>query len=200
MHKWDGDFEKIWGFRVAVVADQLRRCQAEQRSQIGRTYPVESTSKRETPPSFTVADSSPSPSSTNSPHEPEGQQYYAPNDPHGVVIADSSNDPHNFHGHNGGYGSELGIGGMHVLDPAVSRRDAQSLPSLKASGLLDSWKPPTDAFAHSVTISPRVPRQDEHGRAGVHPTQISSSSGAPHQVVRPGAALPVGLNWLNNEA
>lgn len=118
-----------------------------------------------------------------------------------MIIADGSADTHHLQGHNGGgYVSEVGIGGMHELDPAVSRRDGQSLPSLKASGLLDSWKPPTDAFAHSVTISPRVPRQEEHARAGIHPSQISSSSNAQqHQAARPGATLPVGLNWLNNE-
>lgn len=163
---------------------------------------MESTSKRETPPTFAVADSSPSPSSTNSPHEPETQQYYVAHDFRGVIIADGSNDPNQFNGtHVGvsGYGGEVGIGSLQELDPAGSRRDAQSLPSLKASGLLDSWKPPTEAFAHSVMISPRVPRQDDHARAGIHPSQMSSSSTASHPAVRPGATLPVGLNWLNNE-
>ena len=32
-------------------------------------------------------------------------------------------------------------------------RPQQSLPSLKASGLLDSWKPPTEAFAQAMSIS-----------------------------------------------
>ncbi|KAH9945716.1 hypothetical protein B0H21DRAFT_743677 [Amylocystis lapponica] len=60
---------------------------------------------------------------------------------------------------------------------------SRTLPSLKASGLLDSWKPPSDAFASALSISAQ-PREDEQ-RAGAPPTP------------RGAASAPVGLNWLN---
>ncbi|KAI0821580.1 hypothetical protein BC629DRAFT_467615 [Irpex lacteus] len=54
---WDDEFEKLWGFRVTLVADQWRKTQSEQRSQIGRTYHVDSVSERDAPPAFAVANS-----------------------------------------------------------------------------------------------------------------------------------------------
>ena len=94
-----------------------------------------------------------------------------------VVRGIPSSVTHGRSGSGGGF-SELmvpnGGGGGARLRPQ------QSLPSLKASGLLDSWKPPTEAFAQAMSIS----RDTGHG----HSQSLS----------KPNGAVPIGLGWLNS--
>ena len=79
--------------------------------------------------------------------------------------------------------------------------EPQSLPSLKASGLLDSWKPPAEAFANALSLQGAVP-----GQVGVPPPPPTQTQGqvrrtSPGQgqgvpVAASPAAAPVGLTWL----
>ncbi|TCD60647.1 hypothetical protein EIP91_009734 [Steccherinum ochraceum] len=234
LHKWDDDFERIWGFRVAVVADQWRKCQEEQRSQIGRTYPVDSVvSTRESPPAFAVADSSSSSgsgSAGSSPHElvepplmQQQQQQHHPVD-RNIVVVDLS-APQDM-------GMGMGMGRQHayvssqahlhahdvVVEPpagAAGKKDSMSLPSLKASGLLDSWNP--SAKPHLVSQQqqqqqqlPPQPRQQQqqphphipaHAPPHPHTGHYHSHPGVamPSAGIRSGQGMPVGLTWLNNE-
>ena len=68
-----------------------------------------------------------------------------------------------------GYAGGGGAGGA-----AARLRPQQSLPSLKASGLLDSWKPPTEAFAQAMSIS-RESGGHAHGHGHVHAHSQSQS-------------------------
>ncbi|CAL1714711.1 unnamed protein product [Somion occarium] len=222
--KWDDDFEKIWGFRVCVVADQWRKAQAKQREQLGRTYPVESASHQsDSPPACAVADSSSSPStSTNSsPREPDAQYPFATNDPRAVVVAAPDE-----HIQVRGYSNES----LPVLERDL--RGTTSLPSLRTMGLDKSWNPPTDAMQHiSVAhdgIRPPYPSHAPHTSHAPYPSypshhvqhtvpshnqiqrqddgRVPWSQQPPLQPtiatqtgVRPTGGMPRGLSWLDSE-
>ncbi|KAI0792118.1 hypothetical protein C8Q75DRAFT_714655 [Abortiporus biennis] len=223
LHKWDDDFEKVWGFRVAVVADQWRKCQAEQRSHIGRSYPVESISKSDSPPEFQAMDPSPSPPSNFNNHSTSPLE--RTNSLASASSSSASSSSRHFQHsqqtqmHISPTHQHIGMGGGAVVgyevDPNMGRRDSQSLPSLKASGLLEAaWKPPTEAFSHSLSISPRNTRhqvQDDLRASNMQQIPNGSISGLgggmsmgmgmPSSVRGGGtSSMPVGLNWLNNES
>ncbi|THH27475.1 hypothetical protein EUX98_g6726 [Antrodiella citrinella] len=204
LHKWDDEFERLWGFRVAVVADQWRKCQEEQRSQIGRTYPVDGVvSTRESPPAFTVAESSSS-SAGSSPHELEPQQH--PGDRgRGIVVMDLAAHPER----HGSYvvqhpPSHVDLG----LVDAVGGPGKKSLPSLKASGLLDSWTHNATAKQNTRAPPPQQQQQQTHQQVQQQLQQQqhiigSHTAGPPHgapPLVRSGQSMPVGLKWLNSES
>ncbi|KAH8093813.1 hypothetical protein BXZ70DRAFT_384818 [Cristinia sonorae] len=208
LHKWDDEFERLWGFRVAAVADQWRKCQEEQRSQIGRTYPVETlATKRESPPAFAVTGSSPS-SAGSSPHELEPQHHAVDR---AIVVVDVSNPgTESGPGRHGYIQHPHGSGSPHDTETppssANSTKDSRSLPSLKASGLLDSWNPSSKPH-HQQQSRPSPPHQ--HQQRAMKPPQTAHPHShplvahPPHTVPsqgRSGQSMPVGLNWLNSES
>ncbi|GBE86576.1 hypothetical protein SCP_0904550 [Sparassis crispa] len=141
LHVWDREFEKVWSFRVMVVADQWRQAQALERAKGEQAAAAEAASDTAAP--------------ERSARELDLQvQYQADLAEHARVRREAA--------------------------------QAQNLPSLKASGLLDSWKPPSEAFANALSITTQA-REDGERR-----TSMSSQAarGPP----------PAGLNWLNNEA
>lgn len=208
---WDRDFEKVWGFKVAVVAQQWRECQKQHREQA-------------------VAKSA-----SNSPqHEMKLPQAVVPTvnattaavstSPTTVTAAPNSIPGAQFQYHtaqNGGRRDEPGGQSQylqksesdrlaHTYAQAVrnQQRDASlNLPSLKASGLLDSWKPPSEAFATSLSISaPVQPNRDEERRAPPPAPFHLQSNGHPASLARTNVppsnnvAMPVGLTWLQRES
>ena len=88
MQEWDDEFWKMWGFRVAIVADQWRRTQSEQQTQIGRTYPVEGVSQSHGSPAFQSASQSSSPTSQHgaSVRSPPSSVRSSPRDRHGSIV------------------------------------------------------------------------------------------------------------------
>ena len=178
---WDRQFEGLWGYRVAVVAHHWRETQKKQRIQIGRTYPVEGVPQREAPPAFVVSESESSPSSqAASLRSQPSSARSSPREQHSGVE----------HGHNG---SNAGAGvGQRQQRPTAGSAKArnlqaqQSLPSLKASGLLDSWKPPAESFAHAVSVQRENGAGNNNGHAHTHSLGRNASG-----------AVPVGLKWLN---
>lgn len=78
----------------------------------------------------------------------------------------------------------------------------QSLPSLKASGLLDSWNNPrTTEQKPSPGLQQRSPRRSPPISVGA-PTSTSSAGGAEPDIGRSvqSSGMPVGLPWLANES
>lgn len=180
MKEWDDAFEGLWGFRVTLVAEQWRKTQSEQQSQIGRTYPVDSVSQSDSSPAFAVASSD-----SSSPSSPRSSQHSPRSQPSSSQPSSTRSSPRDRHAHPrssppASYpsASDLSPSRRHSQhSPPQSMRvhrpvqPQQSLPSLKASGLLDSWKPPTEAFVQSG----QMPRQEglihsphDLGRAGLN--------------------------------
>ncbi|KAI0072684.1 hypothetical protein K474DRAFT_1775273 [Panus rudis PR-1116 ss-1] len=217
LQKWDDDFEKIWGFRVVVVANQWREIQARQRSQIGRSYPVDSISKRDSPPAFAVAsDASSASSSTNSsPREPDAQYTFAQAESRSVVVADNTSNMQQTHGQ----GQQITRGysptsqGVLEKDLAAARammgdgHHPTSLPSLRTMGIMPhdamnkSWNPPTEALQTvSLGANEGLSRPIVDGRTQTSWQPQGPPGQPPSQVgARPLGNAPVGLHWLNNE-
>lgn len=229
VREWDDSFEKLWGFRVAVVAAQWRKTQNEQRSQIGRTYPVDTAaSQRESPPAFAVASSDTAPmTQAQTPRSQPSSSRSSPRENHsvagssrGAAQTPSSNgghsqggSPRNQHHHSQSqqyqqppqqYGqpgaapttprdmaSPAGMNNGQGQRPLQSQ---QSLPSLKASGLLETWKPPADALQNTVAT-----RNDRPPSGMVnHPHALGQS---PQTLVRhPNTSLPAqNMAWTRFE-
>ncbi|KAI8996568.1 hypothetical protein BD414DRAFT_455429 [Trametes punicea] len=164
---WDRDFEKVWGFKVVLVADQWR--QAMQRK----------------PPAVNAAQQH------QHQHQHQQQQTYQPREPNSNSSSPTS--AHSSPGTQPSPGAQAYNGrregnprallrshaSMSDLDGAAgySPMAQTNLPSLKASGLLDSWKPPAEAFANALSLGSQPPRG-----AGVQQAQ--------------GGVAPVGLDWL----
>ena len=218
IQEWDDSFEKLWGFRVTLVADQWRKTQSEQRSQIGRAYPVDGVSQRETAPAFAVASSDSSPSSQHASVAAHSQSRSqsssarsSPRDRHNVVLDPRLVSPGSV-AHSGSPGRDQPQHQQQRLSPqhmhqamgtgaAVHRSSVdlsggggppsgrtlqpqQSLPSLKASGLLDSWKPPVEAFAQAS-----ISRGEERSVPAHHGHSQSLGRNVPQ-------SMPIGYNWL----
>ncbi|KAI0924578.1 hypothetical protein AcW2_005430 [Taiwanofungus camphoratus] len=190
LHIWDRDFEKVWAFRVTVVADQWRRAQAlEQAKAAGLPPATENPQHRE--PAVVAPNTASSLLTTphgRSPEDP-GLQYYAD------VLA------HRLEGPAKGQHQRLvhNTEPDHLVQAPMSRshRDAV-LPSLKASGLLDSWKPPSEAFANALSISSSQSLRDEERRSAttlLHPPAQPSRGS-----VTTSPTMPVGLNWLGDKS
>ncbi|KAI0704283.1 hypothetical protein BC835DRAFT_1262153 [Cytidiella melzeri] len=190
LQEWDDEFEKLWGFKVTLVADQWRKTQSEQQSQIGRTYHVDSISQRDAAPAFVVADTS-DPSSVAEPSSKASRSSQAssssrgsstrssPRDQHNIAYAGNSSPSQQQQTHRQTqYGTYDSPG--KAIDGVVASRMVQpqrSLPSLKASGLLDVLRggPPTEAFA-ATSISGGAERAvPPHGHAH---TSSSNRNGA----------------------
>ncbi|EMD39062.1 hypothetical protein CERSUDRAFT_112754 [Gelatoporia subvermispora B] len=186
---WDNDFEKVWGFRVAVVADQWRACQEAARKQSAsvqaspesaplRTYAAAAASSLASTPTAVSPTPGRSPSDTHfrrgaladGPRQsPPRAPYRAPEHP------------------------------LLLQQQQTPRDAAHSLPSLKASGLLDSWKPPSEAFANTLSISPPGPAAAaaaEERRASV--AALLHPHAQPMRGAGVAASVPVGMNWLAN--
>ncbi|GJE90984.1 Zn(II)2Cys6 transcription factor [Phanerochaete sordida] len=155
VQQWDDQFETMWGFRVTVVADQWRKTQNEQQAQIGRTYPVEGVSQSHGSPAFQSASQSSSPTSQHAPtvRSPLSSVRSSPRDrPSSVVdlraaARQQAHHPASPPQHQQQHFERGDTSTPRGLQPQ------QSLPSLKASGLLDNWRPPTEAFTQAVQIS-----------------------------------------------
>ncbi|KAH9935930.1 uncharacterized protein BXZ73DRAFT_89421 [Epithele typhae] len=158
IHVWDRDFEKIWGFRVVLVAiTQAQQNQAQMYKPRGSPHSSKSSSN--------------SPTSSNS--SPPAVQLHA--------------QP--YEGRQGNPRALLRTNVAVTLDGAAHvQAEQMNLPSLKASGLLDSWKPPSEAFASSLSLGSQSSSTRDSPRR--HPPSQNS--------VAPAAAAPAGLTWLAN--
>ena len=206
---WDRDFEKIWGFRVVLVADQWRQSQAKEKL-LAQTQQQQQQQQRETAqPKLPTPPRQPK--LTTPPHQHQ-QQAYRPRDSPPSATASSkssskssSNSPTSAHSsprafahaqpYEGRQGNPRALLRTHVslsdLDAAAHppAQEPRNLPSLKASGLLDSWKPPSEAFASSLSLAPPGTPRD----AGPAPPRVSPTQGATPLAA---AAAPAGLDWL----
>lgn len=175
MQVWDRDFEKVWGFKVVLVAEQWRQSQAIQRQQASATAAAQQ----------------------------QQQQMYQPRDPksasgsppsaHSSPGTGASSSPYD--GRRDGNARTLlrSHASMSDLDAAYSPTAQTNLPSLKASGLLDSWKPPSDAFANALSLGTQSQSQS--------PSATRVAQGQPIQQGLPGVSngvAPVGLDWLTD--
>ncbi|KAI0091685.1 hypothetical protein BDY19DRAFT_931771 [Irpex rosettiformis] len=188
VQEWDDEFEKLWGFRVTLVADQWRKTQSEQRSQIGRTYHVDSVSQRDAPPAFAVANNE-GPSSVTEPKSKTPKSHASsssggssarssPKERHSTSYAGSSPPGQRTASH-ASYDKHVGLANGHDVATATSSRTLEgqrSLPSLKASGLLDVTRvPPTEAFA-AASISGLTERTHGHGHSHAHSQPLGRGS------------------------
>lgn len=179
---------------MTLVADQWRKTQSEQRSQIGRTYHVDSVSERDAPPAFAVANSegsssvvepaSKAPRSHASSSSRGSSTRSSPRDQHSTAYLGSSppgQRPAQYAPH------DTLANGRDVASAASSRllQAQRSLPSLKASGLLEvkgAPPPPTEAFA-AASISGASDRVAGHR----HAHSQSMGQGSLTNAVPPGA-------------
>ena len=164
---------------MTLVADQWRKTQSEQRSQIGRTYHVDSVSQRDAPPAFAVANNN-DPSAVSEPAHKSSRSNASsssrgsstrssPRDQHSTAYSGSSTSPPGQRpAHYTPLDSQTASNDCDVANNATSQRMLQaqrSLPSLKASGLLDvSRGPPTEAFA-ATSISGLTELSPVHGHS-----------------------------------
>ncbi|KDQ61762.1 hypothetical protein JAAARDRAFT_31242 [Jaapia argillacea MUCL 33604] len=82
----------------------------------------------------------------------------------------------------------------HNYEGRSERTEAPLLPSLKSSGLLDSWKPPSEPSATTV------PRSRWIQSSGRNPSPTRPPNNARQDSSRPsGTGMPVGLQWLAHE-
>lgn len=221
-----------------MVADQWRKTQSEQRSQIGRTYPVDSVSERDTAPAFAVAssdDDPPPPAKTKASSSSESSRSQShsqsqspqsssstrssPRDQHSSaqaqrrpsqVIAAGRGGVHGRspqqhqpqgrqgaqYAHDGGSGTSVGSGFARGEAGGRTLQPQQSLPSLKASGLLDYSKPVTDAFSQAS-----ISRADDcvpHGRGQGRTHGHSQSLGRVNVQPPPSSSAPMGYNWMSD--
>ncbi|KZT65657.1 hypothetical protein DAEQUDRAFT_768711 [Daedalea quercina L-15889] len=185
---WDSDFEKVWGFRVLLVADQWRQAQQRDRAQANNTSPNAS------PPHVTgVSPTITKGTALMGPGRQGDMAQQLQQHHHGDTGVDHRYD-HSQIGRARPYASGTEL---PVQAPMVRTRDgAPNLPSLKASGLLDTFPPPADAFASALSLSQGMaPPQDE--RRSV--TTLLNSPGQPLRGNMPVASspmMPVGLDWL----
>ncbi|RPD64404.1 hypothetical protein L226DRAFT_460309 [Lentinus tigrinus ALCF2SS1-7] len=182
IHVWDRDFEKLWGFKVVAVAEQWRQSQAKEKE---RAHAAAQ-------------------------QQQQLQQMYQPREP-----KSSSNSPTSAHSSPGlgGHvqavaqpyeGRREGGNPRALLRSNVSMPDLESvayshahahahagaaqtnLPSLKQSGLLDSWKPPSEAFANSLSLGAQNVTQLREPPPGRMQMQMHQNQGA-------AAAIPSNL-------
>ena len=188
---WDSDFEKVWGFRVLVVADQWRQAQQRDRAQANA-------SPNASPPQ--VAGVAPTIAKNHGLVGPGRQggldivQQPPPQIHHGDTGVDHRYGQHHQIGRARPYisGAEF-----PVQAPLVRTRDgAPNLPSLKASGLLDTFPPPADAFSTTLSLSPQgtFPPQDDR-------RSVTTLLNSPMQPLRGNVQvasspmMPIGLDW-----
>ncbi|OCH93645.1 hypothetical protein OBBRIDRAFT_885316 [Obba rivulosa] len=181
---WDNDFEKVWGFRVAVVADQWRACQEAARKQSASTQ-----ASPESAPLRTYAAAAAS-SLASTPAAVSPTSNRSPTDQHFRRGADGRRQSPQ----QAQYRAPPGAPSELAQQP--HRDAAHSLPSLKASGLLDSWRPPSEAFANTLSISTPGPAVDER-RASV--AALLHPHAQPMRGAGVTTSVPVGMNWLVNE-
>lgn len=215
----------MWGFKVAVVAQQWRDCQKHQRGQltIGPSPPQHDMPHVPAHAGGTLPPASGPPVSAPVAYhhsvrrdDPSGQSQAPYSHPQ---ISESDRSAHTY---------AQGARNQLQHAPASQPRDAnanpsRNLPSLKASGLLDSWKPPSDTFASSLSISASVQsnasRDEErrqppavpfhihgsgsglqgHMHAHAHAHSHTHSALARANVSASNVAMPVGLTWLQRE-
>lgn len=204
MREWDDEFEKLWGFRVTLVADQWRKTQSEQQSQIGRTYHVDSVSQRDGAPAFAVATSDATGASAAGPPAKTSRSHSgssasgpsstrsSPRNQHSAARRSSlhGNSPprqpvaRQPYAHDGMVNGPVGaVRDIANANTTRTLQPQQSLPSLKASGLLDVSRigaPPTEAFA-ATSIS-GVPDRSGHGhsqslgRNNINPSAVANNT------------------------
>ncbi|RDX54253.1 hypothetical protein OH76DRAFT_1398573 [Lentinus brumalis] len=196
IHVWDRDFEKLWGFKVVAVAEQWRQSQAKdkERAQVVAQQQQQLQQQMYQPREPKSSSNSPT-SSHSSPglgvHIQAGAQPYEARreggNPRALLRSHMSM-------------SDLeSVAYSHAHAHANSANAHTNLPSLKASGLLDSWKPPSDAFASSLSLGAQNGAQNvtqlreaPPGRAQVQMQMQMQQNQGP----LPPAAVPSNLNWL----
>ncbi|OSD03104.1 hypothetical protein PYCCODRAFT_1410100 [Trametes coccinea BRFM310] len=188
---WDRDFEKVWGFKVVLVADQWRQSQAMQRKSAALAAQQQQQQQAQQ-------------------QQQQQQQMYQPREqprsdtgsPPSAHSSPGTGAALPYDGHRGdgsGAGNPRALLRTHVSmsdlgDAAVYSAGAHAhtnLPSLKASGLLDSWKPPSETFASALSLGGQPsPPQPQHlgGGGGQGAPGMNAGVG--------GAAAPVRLDWL----
>ena len=192
---WDRDFEKLWGFKVVIVAEQWRQSQAKAKEQAlaAQQQKQQALYQPREPPSSKSSSNSPT-SSHSSPGavtlQPQPQPYEGRRegaDPRALLRTNTLSD---LDSRLGGVGIGMGAGGGGGA--AVAPRT--SLPSLEQAGLLDSlnMKPPFDAFASSLSLG-----SQSQGSLRDSPPHVGAGAGRGQQS-SPGSAtaLPAGMNWL----
>ncbi|KAI0741923.1 hypothetical protein C8Q80DRAFT_1110511 [Daedaleopsis nitida] len=158
IHVWDREFDKLWGFKVIEVAIQWRQSQQKEkeRAQQQQQQQQQHHHHHQQPQHQPQQQQS---------LQQQQQQLYQPREP---AKSESSSPPsaHSSpgaqaltHAHAQPYEGRQG-NPRALLRTNVSMSDLESvahsqgvpLPSLKASGLLDSWKPPSghETFANSL--------------------------------------------------
>ncbi|KAI0352304.1 hypothetical protein OH77DRAFT_1485643, partial [Trametes cingulata] len=205
---WDRDFEKVWGFKVVLVADQWRQSQAAQRKASAAMAAQQQQQQQ---------------------HHHHQQQHQQQQQQHHQQMYQLARDPKSASGSPTSAHSSPGAGaGTGLTQPYDGRRadgnprallrahasmsdlgDAAAysptahtnLPSLKASGLLDSWKPPSEAFANALSLgsqgqSQPMGRGEQGGvRIAQQQQQLQQHQSQSGLVGLAGVA-PVGLDWL----
>ncbi|CCM02433.1 uncharacterized protein FIBRA_04532 [Fibroporia radiculosa] len=193
LHKWDTDFEKVWGFRVTVVADQWRHVQEKERAQAAVPAAIASSKHRDNVarPGSTAASAGVTTAPVERMSGELGVQF------HGDASVDGRlNGSQNARYHRPAFHPEA----EQAAQPPHARNQretAQNLPSLKASGLLEAsrWRAPSEAFANTLSISSLPPPLDNDGRiASRHHSPVRPAKGPAATT----PTMPVGLDWLGN--
>lgn len=198
IHVWDRDFEKIWGFKVVAVAEQWRQSQAKEKERAHAAAQQQQQLQQQMYQPREPKSSSNSPTSTHSSpglglhHVQAAAQPYEGRreggNPRALLRSNVSMPDLESVAHSQAYGHAHAH--AHPGGPPQT-----NLPSLKASGLLDSWKPPSEAFANSLSLGAQNGtqlREPPLGRVPPHPhSQPQTQMQLPPQNQ---GAVPA--NWL----
>ncbi|PCH44218.1 hypothetical protein WOLCODRAFT_138836 [Wolfiporia cocos MD-104 SS10] len=193
LHVWDRDFDRVWGFRVTVVANQWRQAQALERAQAAAHHSPTNGSPQQRETAGTQGHATNHPAGIRQPGN-SGAAF------HGDVTVPAAGVDHRFDGAAVKSVSQhqrpMFAPDAEVVQAPLLRAQPErvaQLPSLKASGLLDSWRPPSEAFANSLSIS-----QPDERRA------VATLLNAPSQPSRNGMPATnyntaAGLDWLGDK-
>ncbi|PIL24975.1 transcription factor [Ganoderma sinense ZZ0214-1] len=189
VHVWDRDFEKLWGFKVVVVAQQWRQSQAQAKQDKARTEEQhrQQQQQQQQQQQALYRETSSSKSSSNSPTSSHSS-------PTAVKLQSQP-----YEGRRDG--NPRALLRTNISMPDLDARGGfvprTSLPSLEQAGLLESLnaKGPFEGFASSLSLG----SQNQSSRDSP-PTTNGNGGGARGQPnTSPGSvvgSLPPNMNWL----
>ncbi|KAI0760825.1 hypothetical protein C8Q74DRAFT_1208215, partial [Fomes fomentarius] len=137
IHVWDLAFAELWGFGVIPVAQQRREGQAKDKEQQRAQAQVQQQQQQMYQPRGAKSNFNSPTLSHSSPGTPPPLYEGGQGNPRALLRTYVS---------------------MSDESESVVSSQAVSLPSLKASGLLNLWRPPSEVFAHSLPVRASLPQ------------------------------------------
>ena len=181
---WDREFEKLWGFKVVIVAQQWRQSQAQAKQDKARTE--EQHRQHQLQQQALYRETSSSKSSSNSPTSSHSS-------PTAVKLQAQPYEGRRDGNPRALLRTNISMPDLDVRGGFVPRT---SLPSLEQAGLLESLnaKGPFESFATTLSLgSQNASLRDSPPTTNGGSTARGQSNNSPGPVV---GSLPASMNWL----